>query len=172
MPSPNTGFVAISAGREHNLGLKADGSIVAWGRDYFGQCTVPSPNAGFIAVTAGTYHSLAVQTVPRSARIAVSPNAIRVRPNQMLTVAILSDEGFDARDVDHTSVVFGPSQATCVRDKAHWEDIDGDGRVDLVLKYRCGDTGIQPGDTTVELRGRLYNGDWIAGSAEIRTLVK
>ena len=35
-----------------------DGSIVAYGYNADGQCTVPEPNAGFVAVAAGAYHSL------------------------------------------------------------------------------------------------------------------
>jgi len=31
VPTPNTDFVAVAAGMRHSLGLKADGSIVAWG---------------------------------------------------------------------------------------------------------------------------------------------
>ena len=30
VPSPNSGFVAIAAGSSYSLGLKANGSIVAW----------------------------------------------------------------------------------------------------------------------------------------------
>jgi hypothetical protein len=65
------GFVAVAAGGNHSLGLKADGSIVAWGCgtdsygkswDY-GQCNVPAPNSGFIAVAAGKNHSLAIRRV-------------------------------------------------------------------------------------------------------------
>jgi hypothetical protein len=52
--------VAITAGDDHNLGLKADGSIIAWGRNDNGQCNVPSPNAGFMAMAGGTQHSLAI----------------------------------------------------------------------------------------------------------------
>jgi alpha-tubulin suppressor-like RCC1 family protein len=37
VPSPNTGFVAIAAGGGHSLGLKDDGSILAWGDNYYGE---------------------------------------------------------------------------------------------------------------------------------------
>ena len=53
MPAPNAGFVAVAAGGYHSLGLKADGSIVAWGDNGYGQCNVPAPNAGFVAVAGG-----------------------------------------------------------------------------------------------------------------------
>ena len=61
MPEPNTGFVAVAAGWNHSLGLKADGSITAWGLNNFGQCNVPEPNTGFIAVAAGYGHSLGLK---------------------------------------------------------------------------------------------------------------
>jgi len=59
--SPNSGFVAVAAGYYHSLGLKADGSIVAWGLNDYGQCNIPEPNSGFIAVAAGDYHSLGLK---------------------------------------------------------------------------------------------------------------
>ena len=55
------GFVAVAAGGYHSLGLKADGSIVAWGDNYYGQTNVPAPNADFIAITARKNHSLAIR---------------------------------------------------------------------------------------------------------------
>ncbi|MDO8628943.1 MAG: hypothetical protein Q7R41_00475, partial [Phycisphaerales bacterium] len=44
-----------------SLGLKADGSIVAWGSNRFGQRNVPAPNMGFVAVAAGLEHSLGLK---------------------------------------------------------------------------------------------------------------
>ena len=69
VPTPNTGFVAVAAGYVHSLGLKADGSIVAWGCGTatlgefpnYGQCNVPAPNTGFVAVAAGWNHSISLK---------------------------------------------------------------------------------------------------------------
>jgi hypothetical protein len=47
----------VAAGAFHNLGLKSDGSVIAWGRNDYGQCDVPAPNTGFVAVTVGDLHS-------------------------------------------------------------------------------------------------------------------
>jgi hypothetical protein len=59
--------VGKGEGLAHSLGLKTDGSIVAWGcsdlyYDY-GQCNVPAPNSGFVAVAAGGNQSLAIRRV-------------------------------------------------------------------------------------------------------------
>jgi len=55
------GFVKVAAGGVHSLGLKQDGSIVAWGQNFYSQCNIPSPNSGFIAISAGWYHSLGLR---------------------------------------------------------------------------------------------------------------
>ncbi len=72
VPAPNRQFVAISGGHNHSLGLKSNGSVVAWGsnyddpmdvQNYSGQCDVPAPNIGFVAVSAGFYrHSLGLKS--------------------------------------------------------------------------------------------------------------
>ena len=55
------GFVKVAAGRAHSLALKQDGSLVAFGQNFYGQCNIPSPNSGFIAIAAGLYHSLGLK---------------------------------------------------------------------------------------------------------------
>ncbi|MCK4871708.1 MAG: hypothetical protein KAS72_03180, partial [Phycisphaerales bacterium] len=64
VPAPNTGFVSVAAGSYHGLGLKDDGSIVAWGKNTCGQCDVPEPNTGFVSVAAGNSHSLGLKGIP------------------------------------------------------------------------------------------------------------
>ena len=53
---------ASPAGYRHSLGLKSDGTIVAWGYNDYGQCDVPAPNADFVAVAAGETHSLGLKS--------------------------------------------------------------------------------------------------------------
>lgn len=60
MPAPNAGFVSISAGPCHSIGLKEDGSIVAWGYQEFGLCDVPEPNEGFVDISSCSYFNLAI----------------------------------------------------------------------------------------------------------------
>ena len=55
-------FVAVAGGGLHSLGLKAGGSIVAWGRNAWGQCNVPAPNMDFVALAAGSSHSLGLKS--------------------------------------------------------------------------------------------------------------
>ncbi len=46
-------LVAAAGGWYHGLGLKADGSVVAWGSNESGQCNIPAPNSGFAAIARG-----------------------------------------------------------------------------------------------------------------------
>jgi len=53
--------VMVAAGGLHNLALKADGQVVAWGNNENGQTNVPAGLSNVIAITAGDYHSLALK---------------------------------------------------------------------------------------------------------------
>ncbi|MBU8869893.1 MAG: T9SS type A sorting domain-containing protein, partial [Gemmatimonadales bacterium] len=62
IPEPNSDFVAISAGWEHALGLKADGSIVPWGlMDNF-HCGGHGPNADFIAISGSPNYKMGLRS--------------------------------------------------------------------------------------------------------------
>ncbi|NOX97874.1 MAG: hypothetical protein GXO98_07460, partial [Nitrospirae bacterium] len=59
MPAGND-FTAIAAGDFHSLVLKADGSLVGWGWNNYGQTDVPAGN-DFTAIAAGGDRSLALK---------------------------------------------------------------------------------------------------------------
>jgi alpha-tubulin suppressor-like RCC1 family protein len=52
--------VAIAAGDFHTLGLRADGSVVAWGDNHYGQTSVPADLKAVSGVACGYYHDLAL----------------------------------------------------------------------------------------------------------------
>jgi hypothetical protein len=53
--------VDVSVGYHHVVGLKADGSIVAWGYDYSGQLDVPAADPTFVKVAAGFGFGFAIR---------------------------------------------------------------------------------------------------------------
>jgi len=51
---------AIAAGRNHNLAVLTNGTVVAWGDNSFGQSSPPPNLSNVVAVTAGYLHSVAL----------------------------------------------------------------------------------------------------------------
>ena len=97
------------------------------------------------------------------------PNSINTDNKGVIPVAILTTDDFDARTVDADSVVFGPAEAKKHK-RAHVEDVDGDGDLDLVLHFRTQDTGIAPGDTEACVMGQTYDGVPIMACDSVRTV--
>jgi alpha-tubulin suppressor-like RCC1 family protein len=61
--SAQPNVVAIQGGGQHVLGLKGDGSVIAWGSNNSGQTTVPAAAQSEVAaLAAGTSHSLALKS--------------------------------------------------------------------------------------------------------------
>jgi hypothetical protein len=63
-PYPMEGYIAVGAGRNHTLAVKAsDGMVIAWGQNQYGQCDVPDSGVGpYTAVAGGEYHSIALRS--------------------------------------------------------------------------------------------------------------
>src|SRR5205823_11086557 len=57
----NQNIVAIAAGAAHQLALRDDGTVLAWGSNNFGQTNVPPEATNIIAIAAGANHSLALR---------------------------------------------------------------------------------------------------------------
>ena len=54
-------FTQVATGRRHGLALKADGTVVAWGDNTYGQGNVPSALSNVVAIAAGGSHSLVLK---------------------------------------------------------------------------------------------------------------
>src|SRR4051794_33602222 len=56
VPASATNVIGISAGKDHSLVLRSDGSVVAWGSSANGKTTVPGAATNVVAVAAGGDH--------------------------------------------------------------------------------------------------------------------
>jgi alpha-tubulin suppressor-like RCC1 family protein len=61
VPRELTNAVAAAGGEMHALALRAEGTVVAWGDNWYGQTNVPAGLAGITAIAAGKSHSLALR---------------------------------------------------------------------------------------------------------------
>jgi hypothetical protein len=60
---PGDDFVAVTGGSKHNLALRSDGTIVAWGDNRVGQLNVPNgPDNHFIAISTKANVSMALRS--------------------------------------------------------------------------------------------------------------
>ncbi|MGD9819841.1 MAG: hypothetical protein AB7V04_14270 [Desulfomonilaceae bacterium] len=97
-------------------------------------------------------------------------NVINPRSHGAVWVAVFSDRstGFNPRDIDVTSVRFGPEEAEPLRYK--WRDVNKDRIHDLILRFNIPDTGIVCGDTEAVLIGKTLEGVQITGLDLTRTV--
>src|SRR6267378_3330630 len=54
--------IAVAGGAGHSLALLANGTVVGWGDNTFGQINVPLGLTGVVAIAVGDYHSLALKS--------------------------------------------------------------------------------------------------------------
>jgi len=61
---PGLTYTKIAAGPEHDLALRSDGELIAWGRNDFGQCAVPPLPGGvvYVDMAGGDLHTLALRS--------------------------------------------------------------------------------------------------------------
>ena len=57
-----TNLAAVAGGYTHTLALQANGTILAWGDNTYGECNVPGAlTTNVLAIAAGNGHSLALK---------------------------------------------------------------------------------------------------------------
>ena len=105
-------FVAVAAGNGHNLALKSDGSLVAWGTNYAGETSDTPLGNNFTAIATGGTHSLALKSdgtlaawglnTSGSATVPPGNNFVAIDGGQQHSVALKSDGSLAA---------FGPNSS-------------------------------------------------------------
>jgi len=102
------------------------------------------------------------------------PNSINCdNKKEVITVAVLTTDDFDALTIDHTTVTFEGASEIHVDKKTgeprrHEEDVDFDGDLDLVFHFSLGDTTLTCASETGTLIGEIYAGIPVEGTDSVR----
>ena len=105
-----------------------------------------------------------------------TPNPINCcQENLKISVAILTNPGFDATSVDHSTVYFeGASEAhlkpNSEKNGRHEKDVDGDGHTDLILRIRVGETELSCESTEGTLLGKTFDSQAVELTDAVRVV--
>ena len=94
------------------------------------------------------------------------PNCINLGSEDLIPVAILTTAIFDVADVDQTSLTLEGVTARVKgksRNIGSFEDVDGDGNLDLVVQFPTTDLELTEADTEAILEGVTTNGAPVQG---------
>ena len=101
-----------------------------------------------------------------------TPNAININSNGVIPVAILTTSTFDARTVNPSTVTFGHSGTEQSLVKWTWTDVNGDGKLDLLLYFDTKKTKLLASDKEAILKGLTTGGLTFEGRDSIKTVPK
>ena len=103
-------------------------------------------------------------------------NPVNVKSNGVLPVAVLGNDTLNVTDINQTTILLND---TCAPLRCSYEDVNGDGYDDLVIKFDAQDVvgclpeSCEDGDiVTLTLTAELYDETEIAGSDDVRVLKK
>jgi len=86
-------------------------------------------------------------------------NPIQLGSRGVVPVVLYGEIDFAVEDVDVDTLAFGPDAAFIAhRNGPHFDDIDGDGLLDMVLHHRISETGLTAYDVEACLSGQTIDG--------------
>jgi hypothetical protein len=100
----------------------------------------------------------------------IFPNSINPKSNEVIPVAVLTTDSFDASAINSASATFGATGIEAPVWKTAMQDVNGDGRLDMLLYFRTTQTGFKCGDTIGVLKAKTLSGRDVEGKDSIVTV--
>ena len=86
-------------------------------------------------------------------------NPINPKSRGVVPVVLYGADDFDVTAVDASTLAFGPGEAGVAHRKGpHFDDVDADGYLDLIVHHRTASSGIASGDVEACLLGETLGG--------------
>lgn len=98
-----------------------------------------------------------------------SPTTIEPNSQGMLPIAILATRDFDAKSVDPDSLLIGPTGTEAGPFRTMQEDVNRDGRTDLMMLVRYQELKAKCDTTMIRVTGKTDKGARIEGSEAVTT---
>jgi len=117
--------------------------------------TDPATVTLVVTDNGGLTDFVTTSTLPIDIKPGSTENPINVGSTGDMPVALLSTAALDATSLDASKLRLGPKGAKAVLPHVHNEDVNADGKLDLMLQFPTQDIGVAAGMTTLCLRGEL-----------------
>lgn len=99
-----------------------------------------------------------------------TPTQIESGRGGFLPVAILSTAGFDTTTIDPSTIRFGATGAEAAPARTVTEDVDRDGRQDLMSLFRVADLELPCGAVVLRLTARTARDAQVEGSERVTVI--
>ena len=122
----------------------------------------------FLAATVANACCVDIDIKPGSDQNKINPGS-----GGLTAVAILTTCSFDATRIDpSTCYMLGPNTRNggAPAEQNMLQDVDNDGDLDMVLKFRTNQTGIEHGDQSASVIGNTDVGESFSGNDGITTV--
>lgn len=178
-PSVDEGSASRTDSRIDNFRLPASGDYVVAVSNYPRYFTTGGSVTNASSFKNGDYKLIVSGVTPQvqQINIEIKPGndglaPINPRSNGKIPVALLSSTGFEAMNVDTESLTFGATGAEkslshCGRSG---EDVNGDGRLDLVCHFENQKAGFTKGDLEGIVQGKMRYGTRFEGRGLLKVV--